>query len=59
MKNKNLWKLCKPFFTEKGSQFDQNITLIEKKRTMSEKYNVANIFNKYFINITKTLNTQE
>ena len=31
MKNTNLWDLCKPFFTEKGSQYDQNITLIEKK----------------------------
>ena len=30
MKNKNFWKLCKPFFTEKGLQYNQNITLIEK-----------------------------
>ena len=36
MKNKNFWKLCKPFFTEKGSQYNQNITLIEKKRSISE-----------------------
>ena len=59
MKNKNFWKLCKPFFTEKGSQYDQNITLIEKKRSISEKHKVANIFNKYFANITKTLNIPE
>ena len=43
MKNKNFWKLCKPFFTEKGSQYNQNITLIEKKtlnigKTKSCKY---------------------
>ena len=56
MKNKNFWKLFKPFFIEKGSQYDQNITLIEKKRSISEKHKVANIFNKYFVNITKTLN---
>ena len=30
MKNKIFWKLCKPFFTEKDSQYDQNITLTEK-----------------------------
>ena len=36
MKNKNFWKLCKPFFAEKGSQYNQNITLIEKKRSISE-----------------------
>ena len=59
MKNKNLWKLCKPFFTEKGSQYDQNITLIVKKRSISEKIKVANILNKYFINITMTLNIPE
>ena len=59
MKNTNLWDLCKPFFTEKGSQYDQNITLIEKKRSISEKHKVANIFNKYFVNITKTLNIPE
>ena len=46
-------------FTEKGPQFDQNITLIEKKRSISEKHKVANIFNKYFVNITKTLNIPE
>ena len=48
MKNKNFRKLCKPFFTDKGSQYNQNITLIEKKRSISEKHKVANIFNKYF-----------
>ena len=59
MKNKNIWKLCKPFFTEKGSQYNQNITLIEKKRPISKKPKVANIFKKYFVNITKTLNIPE
>ena len=59
MKNINFWKLCKPFFTERGSHYDQNITLIEKKCSISEKHKVANIFNKYFVNITKTLNMPE
>ena len=59
MKNKNIWKLCKLFFTEKGWQYDQNITLIEKKRPISKKRKVVNIFNKYFVNITKTLNVPE
>ena len=59
MKNKNLWKLCKPFFTEKGSQYNQNITLIVKKCSISEKLKVANILNKFFINNTMTLNIPE
>ena len=33
--------------------------LIEKKRSISEKHKVANIFNKYFVNITKTLTVTE
>ena len=48
MKNKNFWKLCKPFFTEKGSQYNQNITLIEKKCSISEKQKNANIFQQIF-----------
>ena len=39
------------FFTEEGSQYDQNITLIEKKHSISEKHKV--------VNITKTLNIAE
>ena len=55
MKSKTLWKFFKPYFTEKDSQYDQNMTIIAKKRSISEKQNVTNIFNKYFINITMTL----
>ena len=56
---KTFWKLCKPFFTKKGSQYDQNNTLNEKKRSISEKHKVANIFNKSFVNTTKTLDIPE
>ena len=62
MKNKNFWKLRKPFFTEKGSQYNQNIALIEKKKKKTLnicKHKVANIFSKYFVNITKTVNMPE
>ena len=59
MKNKNFWKLGKPFFREKGSQYDQNITLIEIKRSISEKHKVANILKKYSVNITKTKQTRK
>ena len=36
-----------------------SITLIEKKSSISEKHNVENVFNKYFVNIAKTLNIPE
>ena len=32
---------------------------MKKKRSISEKQKVANIFNNYFVNITKTLNIPE
>ena len=51
-------RFANAFFAEKGSQYNQNITLIEKKRSISDKYKVANIFNRYFVNITKTLTYQ-
>ena len=60
MKNKNFWKLRKPFFfTEKGSQYNQNVALTEKKTFNICKHKVANIFSKYFVNITKTVNMPE
>ena len=41
MKNKNFWKLCEPFFTEKGSQYNQNITLVEKKKKKKKTLNIG------------------
>ena len=55
MKNKIFWKLSKSFFTEKGSQYNQNVTLIEKNTLNLKKHKVANIFNKHYVNVTKTL----
>ena len=55
MKNKIFWKLSKSFFTEKGSQYNQNVTLIEKNTLNLKKHKVENIFNKHYVNVTKTL----
>ena len=46
-------------FYREGFKYNQNITLTEKKRSISDKYKVTNIFNKYFFNITKILNIPE
>ena len=40
-------------------KYHQSCTLIEKKRSISEKHKFANIFNKYFVNTTKTLKILE
>ena len=58
-KSKNFWKLCKPFFTEKGFHYGQEFTLKTKRGTTSNENAIANIFNDYFTNITKCLKIPE
>ena len=55
-KTKIFWKLCKPFFTEKGFHYKQKFTLKTKRGVTSSETTIANIFNNYFVNITKSLN---
>ena len=45
--------------TNKGFAIQPKYYINSKKRSISEKHKVANIFNKYFVNITKTLNIPE
>ena len=58
-KTKMFWKLCKPFFTEKGFRQKQKFTLKTKRRVTSSETAITNIFNNYFVNITKSLNIPE
>ena len=53
--NLNIWKICKPFFTDKEIYCDQKTSLIEDKLIVSDEEEVANIFNHYFVDITKSL----
>ena len=55
-KTKQFWKLCKPFLTEKGFHYKQKFTLKTKRGETSNKITIANIFNNYFLNSTKSLN---
>ena len=56
---KNFWKLCKPFFTEKGFHYEQKLTLKTKRGMTSDEGTIANIFNDYFTNIKKSLKIPE
>ena len=56
---KNFWKLCKPLFTEKGFHYEQKLTLKTKRGMTSDEGTIANIFNDYFTNITKSLKIPE
>ena len=53
-KTKKYCKLCKTFFTEKGLQ---KFTLKTKRGVTSSETRIANIFNNYYVNIAKSLNT--
>ena len=54
-KDKNFWKTFKPLFSEKSSNGNQKIILVENDAIRDDETEISNIFNKYFVNITDTL----
>ena len=52
--NKKFWKTVKPFISDKSSS-KSRIILIEEGETVSNECDVAEIFNKFFVTITKSL----
>ena len=56
--NRKLWKIVKPFFTDK-CQTSSNIILTEKNETLNNNKKISNTFNEYFTNITKGLKLRE
>ena len=55
-KTKNIWKPCKPSFTEKCSHCKQKFTLKMKRDVTLSDTTIANNFNNHLVNITKSLN---
>ena len=53
--NKLFWKSIKPFSSDKEPS-SSKITLVQGNNIESNKEEIANIMNNYFINVTKTLN---
>ena len=56
--NKLFWKSVERFFSDKAFN-SSKITLAEENNIISDEEEIANIMNNYFINVTKTLNTQK
>ena len=52
--NRKFWKTVKPLFPEKV-QTSSDITLLENGALISDDFQVAEIMNDYFVNITETL----
>ena len=53
--NKTFWKTVKPFISNK-CRSSENIILVKGDDTISDKGQVANIFNEFFANVVKNLN---
>ena len=49
------WKTVKSFFSNKSNNFE-NISLIEKGKLLSDDFEIAETFNKYFQNFQKVPN---
>ena len=54
--SKPFWKACKPYFSNKNSNIQENIVLLEKDKLLSKQKDVASTFNKHFGSITDSLN---
>jgi len=52
---RDFWKTIGPFMSDNNSMSGSNINLYENDEIISNQEEVANIFNDYFINITKNL----
>ena len=61
--SKNFWKFCKPFFSNKTTNFDDKIILVEKGGAVSKNDEKATCFNNHFNNcfsdLTKGLNIKK
>ena len=56
--SENVWKFCKPFFTNQSTNFDDKIMLIENEKVVSQNEEISYLFNTYFNYITKGLNIE-
>ena len=52
----NFWKVCQQFFSNKTTNFDNKIMLVEKGEVVSENKQIVTHFNNHFNNIAKELN---
>ena len=53
--DKKFWKTVKSFFSDKSNNF-QNISLIENGNLLTDDFEIAEAFNKYFQNLVPNLN---
>ena len=54
--SKPFWKACKLYFSNKNSNIQKNVMLIEKDKFLSKQKDVSSIFNKLFGSTTDSSN---
>ena len=54
-KQKDFWPTIKPFITNKGSYFENNIILTDDDRIINDQNEVAETFNEFFVNVAKDI----
>ena len=54
--SKPFWAACKPYFSNKNSNIQENIMLLEKDKFLSKQKDVASVFNKHFGSSTDSSN---
>lgn len=54
-KSKDFWPTIKPFLTNKGSNFDNDIVLNENDKLLTDQNEISNVFNNFFINVAKDI----
>ena len=54
-KTKDFWPTIKPFLTNKGSYFENNIILCDNDNIINDQSKVANMFNDFFVNVAKDI----
>lgn len=54
-KSKDFWPTIKPFLTNKGSNFENNIVLNENDKLLTNQNEISNVFNNFFINVAKDI----
>ena len=57
--SKIFWKFCKPFFSNKTTNFIDKIILVEKGEAVSKNEEIATHFNNYFNDIIKGVNIKK
>ena len=55
----NFWATIKPFLTDKKFKGNTTIILNENEKTVTDPYEVAEIFNKYFVSIASEIGPPE